>query len=135
MPIIFSTKPALIIFGILKRPEPKTIAFGGVATGNINAQLAAKVTGAAKMIGLIPISIAIAPIIGKNVAVVAILLVNSVMKMIIIAIITTRTVIGRVSIADKFDPIHAAKPVLLTADANDSPPPKSSKILHGKLFK
>ena len=63
------------------------MALGSVATGSMKAQLVAKVTGAAKIIGLIPISIAIAPITGKKVAVVAMLLVNSVRKIIIMAIL------------------------------------------------
>ena len=35
------TIPALIIWGTLINSDPKTIALGGVATGNIKAQLAA----------------------------------------------------------------------------------------------
>lgn len=40
---IFIQIPAFIISGMLRYPDPKTIALGGVATGNINAQLAASV--------------------------------------------------------------------------------------------
>ena len=36
--------PALIMCLISSLPDPKITAFGGVATGNINAQLAAKTT-------------------------------------------------------------------------------------------
>ena len=54
------------------------IALGGVATGNIKAQLADNATGTINTSGSIPISRAIAPMIGKNVAVVAKLLVISV---------------------------------------------------------
>jgi hypothetical protein len=95
IPIIFNINPALIILGIVNKPDPNTIAFGGVATGSMKAQLAANVTGAAKIIGFIPISIAIAPMTGRNVAVVAILLVNSVKKIIIIAMSITIKDIGR----------------------------------------
>ena len=95
IPIIFKVIPAFIILGILSKPEPNTMALGGVATGSMNAQLAANVTGAAKIIGLIPISSAIAPITGKKVAVVAILLVNSVSKIIIIAILNTKNGRGK----------------------------------------
>ena len=35
--VMFNKNPFLTISGIFKKPEPKTIAFGGVATGNINA--------------------------------------------------------------------------------------------------
>ena len=48
-------------------PEPKTIAFGGVATGSINAQLAANTTGIVKATGATPIATATAPTTGKNV--------------------------------------------------------------------
>ncbi len=42
---IFNNNPFLAICLIVKTPEEKTIAFGGVPTGNIKAQLAAKVIG------------------------------------------------------------------------------------------
>ena len=135
IPIIFRAIPALIILGIFKRPEPNTMALGGVATGNIKAQLAAKVTGAAKIIGFIPISIAIAPITGKKVAVVAMLLVNSVRKIIMMAILITKSGRGNDPTEDKFDPIHPANPELLTAVARDKPPPKRIKMLHGRLLR
>ena len=61
-------------------PDEKTTALGGVATGNIKAQLAANVTGTHKTTGEIPIWSASAPRIGKKVAVVARLLVISVKK-------------------------------------------------------
>ena len=41
--IIFNHTPTLTIVDILRYPEPKTTALGGVATGNINAQDAARV--------------------------------------------------------------------------------------------
>ena len=47
----FNQTPALAICGIETNPLPKTIAFGGVATGNINAALAANVTGIANSSG------------------------------------------------------------------------------------
>ena len=132
---MFRAIPALIILGILNKPEPNTMALGGVATGNIKAQLAAKVIGAAKITGFIPISIAIAPMTGKKVAVVAMLLVNSVRKIIIMAILITKRGRGSDPKADKFDPIHPANPVLLTAVARDNPPPKRIKMLHGRLLR
>ena len=39
---IFIQKPDFIMMGMVRYPEPKTTALGGVATGNINAQLADK---------------------------------------------------------------------------------------------
>ena len=47
--IMFNQKPTLIISFILMTPEPKTIAFGGVATGSMNAQDAAMVAPIIKM--------------------------------------------------------------------------------------
>ena len=72
-------------------PEPKTIALGGVATGSINAQLAAKTTGTVKAIGAMPRATATAPTTGKNVEVVATLEVISVKKIINVATASTRT--------------------------------------------
>ena len=50
--MIFIRNPALAIWGTLIKPDPNTIALGGVATGNMKAQLAAKPTAAVKRIGL-----------------------------------------------------------------------------------
>src|SRR5690625_6473144 len=57
------------------------MAFGGVATGSINAQLAAMVAGMTKSIGSCPIPMAEEARIGRNAAAVAVLLVISVRKM------------------------------------------------------
>ena len=85
IPIILRAKPAFIISGILIFPDPKTIAFGGVATGNIKAQLAAKTTGIVSATGATPRATATAPTTGRNVEVVATLEVSSVKKMIKVA--------------------------------------------------
>ena len=82
MPMILSANPALIIVAIVNLLDPYTIALGGVATGNINAQLAAKHTGTVKETGRTPIAIAKAPNTGKKVVVVVTLLVISVKKII-----------------------------------------------------
>ena len=44
-PIRLRTKPARDICGIVTQPLPNTIAFGGVATGNMNANDAESVAG------------------------------------------------------------------------------------------
>ena len=67
--------------GMDRRPELKTTALGGVATGSINAQLAARVIGMTNRSGSFPVSTARAAITGRKVAVVARLLVSSVRKM------------------------------------------------------
>jgi hypothetical protein len=43
MEMMFIQNPFLAISSIFRYPEPKTTAFGGVATGNINAHEAATV--------------------------------------------------------------------------------------------
>ena len=66
--MIFRYSPARIIWGIVIKPEEKTTAFGGVATGSMNAQLAASVIGTDKTSGESPSSRASAPrmIKGEN---------------------------------------------------------------------
>ena len=75
-------------------PEPKTIALGGVATGSINAQLAANTTGIVKATGAIPSATATAPTTGKNVEVVATFDVISVKNIIKVATASTSTIGG-----------------------------------------
>ena len=53
-PIMLRKTPARTICGMLIAPVANTIAFGGVATGNMNAQLAAIVIGTVSMIGGTP---------------------------------------------------------------------------------
>ncbi len=92
IPMMFSAMPARTIFGIVRSPDPKTIALGGVATGNMKAQLAANVTGTVSTIGSMPDLYAMAAMTGRKVAVVAILLVNSVRKT--ISVVTAITIIA-----------------------------------------
>ena len=74
------TTPAFTISRCLIAPVPKTIAFGGVATGSIKAQLAPKPMISAKPISGIPSVWAIVMKIGTSNAALAVLLVNSVKK-------------------------------------------------------
>jgi len=67
--------------------------FGGVATGNINAQLAAKVAGSAKIKGSTLMPIARAATTGRKVPVVAVLLVSSVRKAMRVVITITSTIV------------------------------------------
>ncbi len=110
--IIFNKIPALAICLTDICPLLKTIAFGGVATGSINAQLAAIAAGITKYIGETLKLTAIAAAIGKNAAVVAKLLVSSV-KNIIIAVIEKITIIdGTLVRSENKLPIHSANPLL-----------------------
>ena len=45
MPAMLSQRPARFISNIDTYPDPNTIALGGVATGSMNAQLAATAAG------------------------------------------------------------------------------------------
>ena len=72
--------PALTIFWIGIKFDAYTIEFGGVATGNINAQLAEIVNGKISRRGSMPIFNPTLATTGKNVIVVVKLLVSSVSK-------------------------------------------------------
>ena len=80
--------------GIVNLPEPNTIALGGVATGSMKAQLAAKTTGMVKAIGAMSKATATAPTTGKNVEVVATFDVISVKKIIKAATASINTIGG-----------------------------------------
>ena len=72
--------PAFTISCCLICPEPKTMAFGGVATGSIKAQDAPKPIINARPIAGIPNASAMEIKIGTNNAALAVLEVNSVKK-------------------------------------------------------
>ena len=78
MLIVFSINPVFTISIMRIRFVPKMIAFGGVATGNINAMEAASVAGIINNNGLIFITLAKPARIGKIISVVATFDVNSV---------------------------------------------------------
>ena len=78
----FMKNPDLTISGILKYPDPKTTAFGGVATGSMNAQEAAEVHATMTIKGSIPKATAKGAKTGSIMAVVAKLEVTSVKKLI-----------------------------------------------------
>ena len=80
--IKFKPTPAFTMSLISIFPLPKITALGGVAIGNINAQLAAIVVGITKYNGFDPKPIAKIINIGVNVATVAVLEFNSVRKII-----------------------------------------------------
>ena len=107
-------------------PDEKTIALGGVATGNMKAQLAASVMGTQIVRTGISACTAIAPTTGKNVAVVARLLVSSVRKITkAVAPITTAKIPNTAS-GERLWPNHSARPLLANIDARLRPPPKRS---------
>ena len=121
MPITFSQNPAFAICGMLIHPVANTIALGGVATGSMNAQLAAIVIGTVSIMGGTPACIAIAPITGSKVAVVARLLVNSVRKTTSETAAITRTTIPHAFSGVSASPSHNARP-LSEMSPNSYPP-------------
>ena len=88
-PIASSKVPALSMSIMLSFSLPKTIAFGGVATGNIKAHEAAIVAGSIRIRGLTPIAVAREYMIGKIRVVVAVFEVNSVKIAVVRAIVPT----------------------------------------------
>ena len=133
-PIIFKANPALIISGMVNFPEPNTIALGGVATGSINAQLAAKTTGIVNATGAIPSATATAPTTGKNVEVVATFDVISVKNIIKVATASMRTMGGTFPRIVKPCPIQSPKPDDPIDEAKDKPPPNKTSNPHGSLL-
>ena len=111
--MMFSANPALIIVAIVNLLDPYTIALGGVATGSMNAQLAAKHTGTVKETGRTPMAIASAPNTGKKVVVVVTLLVISVKKIIKVATANIKSIGGTVLRTSKLLPIHIPSPLEL----------------------
>ena len=76
----FSPKPTPAISLVEIFSVPKTMAFGAVATGSINAQLALKAAGIINNLGSVAVAMAVAARIGMRSVVVAVLLVISVKK-------------------------------------------------------
>ena len=81
-PIIFNANPFFAISIIFNLFVPKTIAFGGVATGNIKAMDPDKVAGNINSRGFTSVFIARPASIGSIISVVAVLDVSSVRKVI-----------------------------------------------------
>ena len=78
--MILSKTPDFTICGTETCPLAKTIAFGGVAMGNINAQLEASVMGIMRERTGLPSPKAIPAMTGRNTVTKATLLMSSVMK-------------------------------------------------------
>src|SRR5699024_8466548 len=76
--MILSAKPAFAISGMRKYPDPNTTAFGGVATGSINAHEAATPAAIINAYGWTPSAKANDAIIGYIIFAVAVLDVISV---------------------------------------------------------
>src|SRR5690554_379691 len=130
-PARFSLKPALIMSEMRMWPVPNTMAFGGVATGIMKAQLAATAAGTAYRRGDTSWAIANAPISGRKAAAVAVLLVTSVRKMITVVMISKITRVGMVPITAMDSAIQIARPEEVITAASDRPPPNSNSTPQG----
>ena len=78
----FNATPVRAMSTMRNRCVPKTIAFGGVATGNMNAHDAVIVTGIMRNSGLRPSAVDMAAMMGSITCVVAVFDVNSVRNVI-----------------------------------------------------
>ena len=85
-------------------PLPKTIALGGVATGNMKAQVAARVAGTRSSKGSMPMPLAIPKSTGRKAAAVGVLLVSSVRN-------TTMAVTTNISMKDESCQFWVAPPI------------------------
>lgn len=134
MPIIFKINPVRDMSITFSRFVPKTIALGGVATGNINANDPAIVAGSINNSGLISILIARPAKTGKKVSTVAVLDVSSVKNEITIAMVSI-IIKGCISFSQtSCSPIHKDKPDSLNPVAKAKPPPNNRIISHGNFF-
>src|SRR5699024_6432591 len=133
VPIIFKAKPALAISGMRRYPEPNTTAFGGVATGNINAQDAATPAAIINAYGWKPSATASDVMIGYIIEAVAVFYVISVKK--ITSKATMKITSNKLSPfnPDNCKPIHSDNPKLTNPAAIARPPPNNSKIPHGNF--
>ena len=131
MEIIFIKIPVRTISGIRKYPDPNTTALGGVATGNIKAQLAATVADTISIKGCTLIVSAMGARIGSNMAVVARFEVISVKKLTAAINMNTSKNIDSPCREVICPPIQLASPVAENPSANAIPPPKSKMIPQG----
>ena len=113
------------------------MAFGGVATGSIKAQVAAKATGIAKsrtLCSVYPSPPATPMITGMKAAAVAVFDVISVKKITSAVTASITITIGNMLRLLTCSPIHRLRPVLPNCAERARPPPNSNKISHGRCF-
>ena len=127
----FNPTPAFAICGIVTVPDPKMMAFGGVATGSIKAQDAEMAAGTTNKNGWIFIANAVTAKIGIKMVEVAVFEVTSVKKVSIKHVIIIIMSSGTVEKKLRLFPIHSAKPLDLNPIAKAIPPPNKIKIPHG----
>ena len=128
---MFSTKPPRAICRMVTAPVPKTMALGGVPTGSMKAQVAAKAAGISSAIGSTPMPTATPPRIGMKVAAVAVFDVTSVRNRISVVTATISMIGVNAPRPCTCWPNHWSRPLAATAPASDSPPPNSSSTPQG----
>lgn len=129
--IILSTKPsfAMVRMGIFS--VANTIAFGAVATGNMNAHVAAIAAGIINNSGARLDSIAAAASTGISKVAVAVFDVISVRKITDVEIINIVTNNGNTVSWLNDEPIIVESPLAVNAFANTIPPANNNSIPHG----
>ena len=133
-PIRFNTRPSLIMSGTVKWPEPKTTAFGAVATGSMNAQLALSAAGSITTNGSISFDDATDARIGMIKIVLAVLLVISVRKVIKRQTRITSAKTGRVPTPLRTSAISPLSPEISIPFAKQIPPLKSNRTPQGRFL-
>ena len=123
--------PFLAISTIRKRPVPKIIAFGGVATGSIKANDPEMVAGSISSNGLTSILMANPAKIGRKVSTVAVLDVTSVKNVIRIQTLRISRIGCTSFIYINCSPNQADNPDSLNPLASANPPPNSKMISQG----
>ena len=130
-----SQTPAITIFRIGTRPEPKTMALGGVDTGNMNAQDAANVVGISSNSGWASMAWARLAMMGTAREMVAVLEETSVRPVMNATVLMTMTSgLASPSIDCSWLAIKSDNPDVPKPLAMASPPPKISSIPQGSFF-
>jgi len=107
------------------------MAFGGVATGSMNAQVAARATGMTSSMMSWSMPAATPPMIGRKAAAVAVLEVISVRKMMRAVTASTISTTGSPPTPRETSPIQAERPFAVNIAERESPPPNSNRMSHG----
>ena len=108
--ITFMIDPTAIISEVRIPEAENTIAFGGVATGSMNAKLQVMVAGIMKQSGLMLVALASSARTGRRILAVATLLVTSVTMAVITQMIKTTAPCGSESRTESCIPIQSDKP-------------------------
>lgn len=135
MPTMFKVIPTAAISEIFNLPVLKTIAFGGVEIGSINASEEEIVAGTIILMGGIPSIFEIEATIGRKVDATAVFDENSVVATTIIDTITITKKGDRWLYPTRFFARKSDNPVRSNPSAIAKPPPKRRIMSQGTFFK